>query len=201
MCSANTARKFFNEHSQTWDEEINASQVKQIKNIFSKKLSFIKGPFLDLGSGTGVLIPILRKYNAQNSVIVELDIALKMLQRARAKHNSRQLNYILADAHNLPLLDNFFSTVICFQVYPHFDDKYKAAQEIFKVMKNGGKLIILHLMSHKALNEMHQKAGREVAEDRIYAAPKLAQLLASAGFKIQHVEEKEDIYLIIADKE
>jgi len=200
MCSAESARKFFNEHSQIWDDEINMGQIKRLKEIFSEKLSFVKPPFLDLGSGTGVLVPILKKYGNYSRDIFELDIAYKMLHKAREKYKSEHLHYLLADAHKLPLCKNYFNTVLCFQVYPHFNNKYEVTREIYRTLKNGGRLIVLHLMGHRELNELHRRAGREVAEDRILAAQKLAEMIASAGFNIQHTEEKEDIYLIIAQK-
>ena len=199
MCSAKSARKFFNEHSQIWDNEINARQVKRIREIFSEKLSFIESPFLDLGSGTGVLVPVLKEYD-NNKDIFELDIAYKMLHKAKEKYKSEHLHYLLADAHKLPLSENYFNTVLCFQVYPHFNNKYEVTREIYGTLKNGGRLIVLHLMGHKELNELHRRAGREVAEDRIFSAQRLAEVIASAGFNIQYTEEKEDIYLIIAQK-
>ena len=199
MCSAKSARKFFNEHSQIWDNEINARQVKRIREIFADKLSFIESPFLDLGSGTGVLVPVLKEYD-NNKDIFELDIAYKMLHKAKEKYKSEHLQYLLADAHKLPLSENYFNTVLCFQVYPHFNNKYEVTREIYGTLKNGGRLIVLHLMGHKELNELHRRAGREVAEDRIFSAQRLAEVIASAGFNIQYTEEKEDIYLIIAQK-
>ncbi len=200
MSSLTNTRTFFNNHSQNWDNETDERQITRLYEIFNKKLSFIRPPFLDLGSGTGVMIPILKNYQKTNCDIIELDIAFNMLRKARDKYKSDGLHYLLADAHNIPLSYDYFNTVLCFQVFPHFNDKLMVTQEIYNLLKSGGSLIILHLMGHKQLNELHRKAGREVANDRILATDKLAELIISAGFHIQHVEEKNDIYLIIARK-
>jgi demethylmenaquinone methyltransferase/2-methoxy-6-polyprenyl-1,4-benzoquinol methylase len=192
---------FFNKYSSSWDDDVEARQPARIETIFKEKLSFIRPPFLDLGSGTGVLLPILKKYNKQNREIFELDIATKMLQKARQKASDlSNTHFIMADAHHLPLSTNYFNTVLCFQVYPHFHDKKKATSEIYNSLKINGYLIILHLMGHKELNKLHRKAGREVADDRILPVDKLAQLIKNEKFNIIHTEEKSDIYLIIAQK-
>ena len=198
MAKQKTTQEFFNKQSHTWDKDINAEHLNQIETIFTEKLSFLKAPFLDLGSGTGVLIPVLKKYNPHNSKIIELDIALKMLIQARHKYKNRNTCFILGDAHSLPLPENYFNSVICFQAFPHFYDKYKAFLEIRSSLKPGGLLVVLHLMGHKELNELHRQAGREVENDRILPAERLAELIASAGFSINHMEENSDIYLIIA---
>ncbi len=198
MAKQKTTQEFFNKQSHSWDKDINTQHLSRIEMIFTEKLSFLKAPFLDLGSGTGVLIPVLNKYNPLNSKIIELDIAIKMLIQARDKYKNRNTCFILGDAHSLPLPENYFNSVICFQAFPHFYDKYKASLEIRSSLKPGGLLVILHLMGHKELNKLHRQAGREVENDRILPAEQLAEVIASAGFSIKHMEEKSDIYLIIA---
>jgi demethylmenaquinone methyltransferase/2-methoxy-6-polyprenyl-1,4-benzoquinol methylase len=194
------ARRFFNDYSKFWDSEAEEGQFERIAAIFHDKLSFIRAPFLDLGSGTGVLIPILKKYD-RNGEIIELDIAVKMLQLARRKFGIlSNTRFLAADAHHLPLPADYFGSVLCFQVYPHFHDKSAAAREIYASLKTGGYLIILHLMGHKELNELHRKAGRAVENDRILPAVRLAELLEDEGFSVIEREERSDIYLIIAQK-
>lgn len=195
------AQKFFDLQSSSWDENIEECSESRIQSIFRNQIPSLKIPILDLGSGTGILLPILESLGIRNKNIFEMDISSKMLQFARVKFSDQSYtNYIMADGHALPIINNQFGSVICFQVFPHFHDKHKVAKEIFSALDENGMLIILHLMGHKELNEMHLKAGRAVAKDRILPAQKLAQLLKSVGFTIEYVEESATIYLILAKK-
>lgn len=49
---------------------------------------------------------------------------------------------IVADAHHLPFQDEAFEAVIAFNVFEHLHDPNRAASEIFRVLKPGGKVII-----------------------------------------------------------
>ncbi|MFC2088674.1 class I SAM-dependent methyltransferase [Calditrichota bacterium] len=201
MTSVKISQIFFDQQSCSWDENIGEDKVNRIENIFNNKILTLKAPVLDLGSGTGILLPVFKKYGISNNSVFEMDISLKMLLCARAKYeNQYDTHYIQADGHLLPLAPDCFGSAICFQVFPHFLDKYKAANEIFSTLNKNGVLVILHLMGHYELNELHRQTGHAVEKDRILPAEKLAQLLVSAGFNIKHVEESTNLYLIIGQK-
>jgi demethylmenaquinone methyltransferase/2-methoxy-6-polyprenyl-1,4-benzoquinol methylase len=200
MASVKISQNFFDKHSTTWDDDIDDLKLNRIKNIFLNKIPFVKGPILDMGSGTGILIPIFEQLKLKHNIF-ELDISSKMLLTAKEKYLQKDnVKYIQADAHFLPFINNYFNTVICFQVYPHFLDKNMVTKELYSTLKNHGFLIILHLMGHKELNEFHRQAGREVERDRILPAAKLAELLSTCGFIIKCVEENPDLYLVIGEK-
>jgi demethylmenaquinone methyltransferase/2-methoxy-6-polyprenyl-1,4-benzoquinol methylase len=200
MESVKVSQNFFDKHSTTWDDDIDDLKLNRIKNIFLNKIPFVKDPILDMGSGTGILIPIFEQLKLKHNIL-ELDISSKMLYYAKENYGQfTNAKFIQADGHYLPFMYDYFNTVVCFQVYPHFYNKYKVAKEIFSVLNNNGILIILHLMGHKELNEFHQKAGKEIEKDRILSADKLAYLLSTVGFGIKHVEENSNLYLIICQK-
>lgn len=49
---------------------------------------------------------------------------------------------VVADSHHLPFKDNSFEAVIAFNVFEHLYEPSRAANEIFRVLKPGGKLIL-----------------------------------------------------------
>ena len=49
---------------------------------------------------------------------------------------------VVADAHNLPFRDNMFEVVVALNVFEHLRNPNQAAQEIFRVLKPGGKVMI-----------------------------------------------------------
>ncbi|MCW4008654.1 MAG: class I SAM-dependent methyltransferase [Candidatus Bathyarchaeota archaeon] len=51
-------------------------------------------------------------------------------------------NFVLADAHYLPFLDKIFEKVYFYDVIEHVENPTKCLREIYRVLKNGGKVEI-----------------------------------------------------------
>ena len=119
---------------------------------------------LDVGCGTGVLLPLLRERNG-NGHVVALDLSGEMLKRALGK--GQPAIYVQGDAESLPLPEGIFDWVICNAVFPHFSDKSRALGELRRVLRAGGHLVICHTASRQAINEFHRSVGGVVAHDAI----------------------------------
>lgn len=82
-------REAFNRLAGEWDERALSSPDK-IRYL----LSFLTIPpsstVLDVGSGTGILIPFLREKMGSSGLIVELDVAEEMLEVAKRKFGDRK---------------------------------------------------------------------------------------------------------------
>jgi ubiquinone/menaquinone biosynthesis C-methylase UbiE len=193
-------RLFFNEIAYRWDEKGTKTVTDRLQNIFDTYLSEISGKVLDTGCGTGILIPILEKYK-QISRIIELDIAENMVRNAKNKKNFlKYIDFINGDAVHIPLTDNSIDTIIAYAIYPHIHDPQKALEEFYRILKPGGRLVILHLMGHKELNDMHREAHQVVARHYLPPAEIITESLKSSGFKTEFAKEQTDLYLIKAVK-
>ena len=93
---------------------------------------------LDLGSGTGAAFAQLMNYET-----TALDPDKKML-----KLNIFE-NKILGTAENLPFDDNSFDNVFCSFVWRNISDTNKALSEIYRVVKPGGKFVLLDMTRPK----------------------------------------------------
>jgi len=193
-------RNFFDERASSWDVLYNPQILQRIHSIFNQYLNCLEPPLLDLGSGTGILIPeIKNRFSDKDFLVVEADISKTMLKEAVNHHQSDGVLYTQADGHNLPFKDKEFNSIVCFQVFPHFHDKLRVMPELQRILKPHGYLVILHLMGHKELNAMHKTTGNAVKKDKIIPAEKLARQL-SGFFSIEYIAEQMDLYLIIAKK-
>ena len=151
-----------------------------------------------MGSGTGILLPLLTQAVGVKGRIVALDFAEEMLTSAKAKGFADNIEYIVADASDMPLPNGSFDWVICNAVFPHFTEKSKALTEIARVLKRRGKLVICHVRSRQAVNEMHRTIGGAIADDLIPDDGEVRQLLADSGFAAIEIEDGADRYIATA---
>lgn len=155
---------------------------------------------LDIGSGTGILLPLLHKATKGRSKIVSLDISEEMLKQARDNGHNGDADYIHADVSAIPLSSDTFDLVICYSCFPHFPDKIKALSEIARVLRKGGRLAICHTASSREINELHHSIGGVVRHDTIPDEAAMRALLEASGLKPIEIRDEEHRYLAIAVK-
>ena len=93
---------------------------------------------LDLGSGTGAAFDQL--FNFETTAV---DPDKKMLELNTFE------NKVLGSAENLPFVDNSFDNVFCSFVWRNVSDTNKALEEVYRVLRPGGKFILLDMTRPK----------------------------------------------------
>jgi ubiquinone/menaquinone biosynthesis C-methylase UbiE len=91
---------------------------------------------LDLCCGTGHLVSELSKIGNYTG----LDFAPSMIEHCSVTFPKKK--FVLGDAESLPFSDNSFDTVICFWSFHHIVYADKALDEIKRVLKPNGLLLI-----------------------------------------------------------
>ena len=110
-------------------------------------LAEAEGRVLELGVGTGASLGF---YSARVSDVVGVDPHAAVLERAEAtvqQLERQQLPYRIrleqADAQALPFADASFDTVVAVLVLCTIPDAAAAAREAFRVLRPGGRLLVL----------------------------------------------------------
>ncbi|MBQ9816493.1 MAG: methyltransferase domain-containing protein [Proteobacteria bacterium] len=118
------------------DNDVAADLLAHIPNHFDGKL-------LDVPVGTAVFT--YRKYKRlKNADITCLDYSEDMLTQAKTRFETnhiRNIKAIQGDICNLPFEDHSFDIVLSMNGFHAFPDKNKAFDEVFRVLKPGGKFI------------------------------------------------------------
>jgi ubiquinone/menaquinone biosynthesis C-methylase UbiE len=153
---------------------------------------------LDVGSGTGVLLPLLARAIGAKGAIVEMDASAAMLEKARARGVQGNTRFLQADAHAIPQPDASFDVVICNNAFPHFHDKPAALREMARVLRPGGQLVVCHTMSREAVNNLHRAIGGMVAADMLPEDVELRAWLEEAGFREVAIKDAPERYLVMA---
>ena len=159
---------------------------------------------LDVGCGTGILLPLLRESVNGDGRIVALDLSGEMLKRALSKGTALSQSkgqpaiYVQRDAERLPLPEGVFDWVLCNAVFPHFPDQLRTLAELRRVLRTGGRLVICHAFNRKEINEFHHSTGGVVAHDTIPNEGEMLRLLQEAGLEEAQVWDEPDRYLALA---
>lgn len=181
-------KEFFNGIADKWDSlEIKSSErVGRILD-YAGVTEGLK--VLDVACGTGVLIP---DYLARNvGEICGVDISFKMIEIARGKFNSPNVNFICSDVESLNL-DGFDACVV-YNAFPHFENPASLIENLAKKLKNGGRLTIAHGMSRDEINNHHKTCPEGVSAE-LMECEKLGELFA-AHFLVDVCIEDE-IYVV-----
>lgn len=100
----------------------------------------LHGNVLDVACGTGDMMVRLAE---QGCTVTGVDISEEMLEVARLK--AKGARFMVADAEHLPFEDNSFDTVTCAFGVRNFVHLEKGLSEMMRVLKPGGKMVILEL--------------------------------------------------------
>jgi ubiquinone/menaquinone biosynthesis C-methylase UbiE len=201
MMKTEEKRAFFNEMASSWDEMALERQIEAgIRNFV--KFSFAAGArtILDVGCGTGILVPYLLAAYPQTSVIIELDFAEDMLALNRAKFTDHRLVRLAGDATNLSLPDESMDAALCFNVAPHLGHGETAFQDLYRVLAPGGVIAVGHLMSSLELNHFHSNLHGPVAHDYLPPAKVLGTMFTRLGGTAVTVQEQPGWYFVHANK-
>ena len=102
---------------------------------------------LDIAGGTGDLAREFTKKVGENGLVILADINDKMLHQGREKLTDlgiiKNICYVQADAECLPFPNNHFDCITIAFGLRNVTDKMAALRSMYRVLKPGGKLLIL----------------------------------------------------------
>ena len=132
---------------------------------FAVNISGIRENFriLDLAGGTGDITKLVYEKLGGNGHVTLCDINEDMLNHGRENLINtgiiKGINYIRANAENLPFRDNSFDFIIIAFGLRNVTDKNAALESIYKKLKYGSKLIILEFskVTVPLLDKLYQK--------------------------------------------
>lgn len=192
--------EFFDSVAPKWEEMIEVRPAR-IERLLSQVPWTPACRILDVGTGTGVLVPFLRR-PAPESTILGVDISAGMLRVARNKFAEEQgVTFKKINVETEPVPGEY-DLIILYSVFPHFQDRTRTiAKLVADNLTPGGRLMIAHSNSREYLNSLHRKAGETVKEDRLIAVDRQRALLEGAGLTVCAAYEDNEIYYLVISKE
>ncbi|HEV3161616.1 MAG TPA: metalloregulator ArsR/SmtB family transcription factor [Xanthobacteraceae bacterium] len=183
---AAAAQNYFRRHAAEWDR-IRRLHVADAAVESAIRTALADKPIrslLDLGTGTGRMLEL---FGADIECGLGLDLSLDMLALARARLDRAGLKHCSirhGDIYDLALPRDSFDVVIIHQVLHFLDDSAHAIAEAARVLRPGGRLLVVDFAPHDLEFLREEHAHRRLG----FAVETVTQWLEAAGLDVLRQE-------------
>jgi ubiquinone/menaquinone biosynthesis C-methylase UbiE len=195
-------KDYFNQMASTWDQKFYTPELlAHLEKNLVPRFHLRRGSrVLDVGGGTGGIIPFLLEAVGAQGEVHSIDFAEKMVEIAREKFAGEpRVSVRVASVEMLPFEDHFFDHGVCFGVFPHLEDRPRVLREINRVLKPSGTLVIAHALSSRGIRAHHQGAS-PVSQDFLPEEEEMRGLLGESGFEVKALIDEPKCYCCEAEK-
>ncbi|GAB7180545.1 methyltransferase domain-containing protein [Kitasatospora sp. Ki12] len=179
---------------------------RQLQDVLGRKLALPTGArVLDAGCGAGVVARAMAaRFGLEVTGVDVLDFHLAEARRlsARAALDGRTA-FGWGDFHRLPFAEGEFDGAYSMETLVHSYDPPRALAEFHRVLRPGGRLVLLGPMSTVPLDELEPRArallepyldAMAMTGARLYHAGNLSDLLSEAGFEVEEALDATPYY-------
>lgn len=144
---------------------------------------------VDIGSSFGWLEKEIQNYDAKEIIGIEPNKKAKEF----AQKNVRGVKFLQASVFKIPLTENYADIVLLFDVLEHVpkNKEENALQEIYRILKKGGILLLSSPYSHLLSNILDPAW---YFGHRHYSEEQISKVLSRAGFKIESFKVRGSIF-------
>jgi ubiquinone/menaquinone biosynthesis C-methylase UbiE len=188
-------RKAFDELHRLFEPPLPEGVPERLERIVASGEIAEGASVLDVGSGTGILVPLIRKYEPAR--IHACDLSEAMLGRLR--ENYPYAETFLGDVRDLRLPDGSVDVVFVNACYPNIVDKSTGFSNMGRMLRPGGHLVISHPLG-KSFIEVIRK-GTPFPLDDFPERAEAKTLLRAFGFSIKSFIDEPELYILVAEKD
>jgi len=151
------------------------------RNLLDALIKQVAGEFkdpimLDVGCGTGINYSVISKYGAA----VSTDASQEALKFSKSRGVG---DLVRSNVETLPFNGDSFDVVTALDMLEHVDDDLKALDELHRIMKVGG-LLVITVPAYGFLWSEHDEA---LHHRRRYAASELRNKLTRSDFEVERI--------------
>ena len=189
-------RYFFDKIADKWDDNEILSTPEKINEILDL-LDLKKGQnILDLGTGTGVLLPYIAQRIGEEGSITAVDFSEGMLNQAKKKfsHILPTPLFLNIDFEN-ETIPGEFDHIILYCVYPHLHSPIDTLKWLQKVnLKKNGVITVAFPCGPEFINNIHKE--RKSESDLLPSADELSKFFTDNNLQAHVIANSKDKYII-----
>jgi ubiquinone/menaquinone biosynthesis C-methylase UbiE len=182
-------RRYFDEIASEWDRMRESAFGKEVREYAISVANVQPGPdrlAADIGVGTGFMTQGLIERGLR---VIAIDHSIKMLHVIKQKMpNAAALVFCRADAEHLPLCSGTVDYVFANMCLHHLAHPSQAADEMGRILRAGGRLIITDLNAHRFTFLTEERRDRWLG----FEHPNLKLWLLEAGLTGVEVEDTNE---------
>ncbi len=174
-------QEVFDKFARDYDE-----WYERNRDLYLKELEIIDKPqglSLEIGVGSG-------RFASKLGIDVGIDISKRMLKMAK----ERCVEVIRCDAGKLPFKDNVFDFVYMIFTLCFLENPERALSEAYRVLKNGGKLLVCIIPADSELGKLYSKKDSPFYKTAKFFKIAEAEKLLKKNFKITKIKKRKLLY-------
>ena len=147
---------------------------------------------LDVGTGTGILVPLIQKYRPGR--LYACDLSRKMLEQLSRNYSG--VETLLSDVRDLALPDRHIDVAFINACYPNIADKPGSFSNLSRMMRPAGRLIISHPLGKRFVDTLKKRSPYPL--DNFPEKSAAGRLLVPYGFDIRALVDEPALYILLA---
>jgi SAM-dependent methyltransferase len=191
---ADHQRRRFNDLVDVFDRPQPLEVMARLREIVSSAGLRPGEIILDVGTGVGVLIPLIQSY--QPGTVLACDVAEKMLQRVQDKYPA--VHTCHADIASLDVASTSLDAIFMNGMYGNIADKPAACRNAARMLRSGGRLVVSHPEGRAFIDQL--RASSNLFIEPFPTRQEFEVLLEPLGFEVITYRDEPKLYLMMARK-
>lgn len=195
------SQQTFDKQAETYDQAIYGQHARSLYPFMLDKITHHYGQdILDVGCGTGELMKQILEEDPSRK-LTGIDYSPNMIEQAKQKlGNLAAIQF--ADAQKLPFADNTFDMVTCCDSFHHYPDPDAVLQEMVRVLKPGGCLILGDCYQKglsRFIMNLFMRYSRE-GDVKIYSRQEITAMVQEYFHAVEWVQVNSRSYILVGIK-
>src|ERR1035441_7412268 len=191
---ADHQRRRFNELVDVFDRPQPLEVMARLQEIVSSAGLRSGKVVLDVGTGVGVLIPLIQSY--QPAAVLACDVAEKMLQRVQDKYPAVRTCH--TDIASLAMASTSVDAIFMNGMYGNIADKPAACGNAARMLRSGGRLVVSHPEGRDFVDQL--RATSDLFIESLPTKEGFETVLGPLGLEVIAYRDEPKLYLMVARK-
>ena len=183
---------YFSAHKEVFDPPLPKGVPERLERIVSVAEITDRDTVLDVGTGTGILLPLILGYGPAR--VYANDLSRPMLESVQNKFPN--VFILQGDISQLEIHDGSIDVVVINACYPNILDKHTAFLKISRMMRNGGRIVISHPMGRRFIEILKNKMPFPL-DDFPADEATARELFGDYGLEVGSLVDERDLYILV----